>query len=188
VFQVFPSFATSEVRRQAKVINFGIVYGMSPYGLSKELGISQKMAKTYINNYFARYKGVKQFMDQTIIDARKTKRTSTLLGRIRLLPDINSSNKNVREFAERTAINTPIQGTAADLIKLAMINIDAAFREKGLKAAMLLSVHDEIVFEVPPEELAIVKNLVKEIMEGIWELKVPLKVNVVLGSSWAEAH
>jgi DNA polymerase-1 len=188
VFQVFPSFATSELRNQAKVINFGIVYGMSPYGLSKELGISQKMAKTYIDNYFKRYKGVKQFMDQTIIDARETKKTSTLLGRIRLLPDINSSNKNVREFAERTAINTPIQGTAADLIKLAMINIDAAFREKGLRAAMLLSVHDEIVFEVPPEELASVKNLVKEIMEGIWELKVPLKVNVVLGSSWAEAH
>ncbi len=176
------------MRRQAKVINFGIVYGMSPYGLSKELGISQKMAKTYIDNYFKRYKGVKQFMDQTRIDARKTKRTSTLLGRIRLLPDINSSNKNVREFAERTAINTPIQGTAADLIKLAMINIDAAFKERGLRAAMLLSVHDEIVFEVPPEELATVKNLVKEIMEGIWELKVPLKVNVVFGSSWAEAH
>jgi DNA polymerase-1 len=104
------------------------------------------------------------------------------------LPDINSSNKNVREFAERTAINTPIQGTAADLIKLAMINIDAAFREKGLRAAMLLSVHDEIVFEVPQEELATVKDLVKEIMEGIWELKVPLKVNVVVGSNWAEAH
>jgi DNA polymerase-1 len=188
VFQVFPSFATSELRNQAKVINFGIVYGMSPYGLSKELGISQKMAKTYIDNYFKRYKGVKQFMDQTIIDARETKRTSTLLGRIRLLPDINSSNKNVREFAERTAINTPIQGTAADLIKLAMINIDAAFREKGLRAAMLLSVHDEIVFEVPQEELATVKDLVKEIMEGIWELKVPLKVNVVVGSNWAEAH
>jgi len=188
VFQVFPSFVTSELRRQAKVINFGIVYGMSPYGLSKELGISLKMAKTYIDNYFARYKGVKQFMDQTIRDARKTKRTSTLLGRIRLLPDINSSNKNVREFAERTAINTPIQGTAADLIKLAMINVDAAFRERGLRAAMLLSVHDEIVFEVPPEELETVKNLVKEIMEGIWELKVPLKVNVVLGSNWAEAH
>jgi len=188
VFQVFPSFATSELRNQAKVINFGIVYGMSPYGLSRELGISQKMAKTYIDNYFKRYKGVKQFMDQTIIDARETKRTSTLLGRIRLLPDINSSNKNVREFAERTAINTPIQGTAADLIKLAMINIDAALRERGLRAAMLLSVHDEIVFEVPPEELATVKNLVKEIMEGIWELKVPLKVNVVLGSNWAEAH
>jgi DNA polymerase-1 len=188
VFQVFPSFVTSELRRQAKVINFGIVYGMSPYGLSKELGISQKMAKTYIDNYFTRYKGVKRFVDQTISDARKTKKTSTLLGRIRLLPDINSSNKVVREFAERTAINTPVQGTAADLIKLSMIRVDVAFREGGLNSAMLLSVHDEIVFEVPPDELASVKVLVKEIMEGIWNLKVPLKVNLASGNNWAEAH
>jgi DNA polymerase I len=188
VFQVFPSFVTSELRRQAKVINFGIVYGMSPYGLSKELGISQKMAKTYIDNYFARYKGVKRFVDQTISNARKTQKTSTLLGRIRLLPDINSSNKVVREFAERTAINTPVQGTAADLIKLAMIRVDAAFREGGLNSAMLLSVHDEIVFEVPPEELGSIKILVKEIMEGIWDLKVPLKVNLASGDNWAEAH
>jgi DNA polymerase-1 len=188
VFQVFPSFITSDLRRQAKVINFGIVYGMSPYGLSKELEISQKMAKTYIDNYFARYKGVKQFMEQTVKDARETQRTSTLLGRIRLLPDINSSNKNVREFAERTAINTPIQGTAADFIKLAMIKIDRKFKAKGLKAAMLLSVHDEIVFEVPPDELAVVQNIVKDTMEGVWSLKVPLKVNVVVGENWAEAH
>lgn len=188
VFQVFPSFITPELRRQAKAINFGIVYGMSPYGLSKELGISRKMAKTYIDNYFSRYKGVKRFIDQTIEDARKTQRTSTLLGRIRLLPDINSPNKTVREFAERTAINTPVQGTAADLIKLAMIHVDAAFGEKGLKSAMLLSVHDEIVFEVPPTELEPVKDLVKKTMEGIWDLKVPLKVNVVSGNNWAEAH
>jgi len=188
VFQVFPSFITPELRRQAKVINFGIVYGMSPYGLSNELDISRKMAKTYIDNYFARYKGVKRFVDQTISTARNTRKTSTLLGRIRHLPDINSANKTVREFAERTAINTPIQGTAADLIKLAMINVDAAFSERGLKTAMLLSVHDEIVFEVPPEELETVKKLIKEIMEGIWDLKVPLKVNVASGGNWAEAH
>jgi len=188
VFQVFPSFITSDLRRHAKVINFGIVYGMSPYGLSKELKISRKMAKTYIDNYFARYKGVKQFMEQTVKEARETQKTSTLLGRIRLLPDINSSNKTVREFAERTAINTPIQGTAADLIKLAMIKVAAVFKEKGLKAAMLLSVHDEIVFEVPPDELEVACNIVKETMEGIWDLKVPLKVNVVVGENWAEAH
>jgi len=188
VFQVFPSFITPELRRQAKVINFGIVYGMSPYGLSKELNISRKMAKTYIDNYFTRYKGVKRFIDQTISTAKHTSKTSTLLGRIRHLPDINSVNKTVREFAERTAINTPIQGTAADLIKLAMINVDAAFSERGLKTAMLLSVHDEIVFEVPPEELETVKKLIKEIMEGIWDLKVPLKVNIASGGNWAEAH
>lgn len=188
VFQVFPSFITPELRRQAKAINFGIIYGMSPYGLSKALNISRKMAKTYIDNYFSRYSGVKRFVDQTIAVARETKKTSTLLGRIRHLPDINSTNKNVREFAERTAINTPIQGTAADLIKLAMIHVDAAFSERNLNAAMLLSVHDEIVFEVPPEELNTAKKLVKEIMEGIWDLKAPLKVNITSGSNWAEAH
>ena len=188
VFQVFPSFITPELRRQAKVINFGIVYGMSPYGLSRELNISRKMAKTYIDNYFARYNGVKRFVDQTISSARETGKTSTLLGRIRHLPDINSTNKTVREFAERTAINTPIQGTAADLIKLAMIKVDAAFSERNFKAAMLLSVHDEIVFEVPPEELETVKKLIKEIMEGVWNLKVPLKVNIASGHNWAEAH
>jgi len=188
VFQVFPSFITSELRQQAKVINFGIIYGMSPYGLSQELGISHKMAKTYIDNYFARYQGVKQFIDNTIKEAKTAKKTSTLLGRIRLLPDINSPIKNVREFAERTAINTPIQGSAADFIKLAMINVDSTFTARGLKAAMLLSVHDEIVFEVPPDELDTVKNLVKEIMEGVWKLKVPLKVNIGPGKNWTEAH
>ncbi|MDL1985051.1 MAG: DNA polymerase I [Deltaproteobacteria bacterium] len=187
VFQVFPSLINSELRQQAKVINFGIIYGMSPYGLSKELGISRKMAKTYIHNYFTRYKGVKQFIDETIEQAGISKKTSTLLGRIRLLPDINSSNKNLREFAERTAINTPIQGTAADLIKIAMITVDSAFTEKGLKSAMLLSVHDEIVFEVPPDELDTVRSLVKDIMEGVWNLKVPLKVNMAVGENWAEA-
>ncbi len=188
VFQVFPSFITPELRQQAKVINFGIVYGMSPYGLSKELNISRKIAKTYIDNYFARYKGVKRFVDQTISSARDVRKTSTLLGRIRHLPDINSTNKTVREFSERTAINTPIQGTAADLIKLAMIKVDAVFSERNLKAAMLLSVHDEIVFEVPPEELETAKKLIKKIMEGIWDLKVPLKVNIASGLNWAEAH
>ncbi|MDL2123012.1 MAG: DNA polymerase I [Deltaproteobacteria bacterium] len=187
VFQVFPSLINSELRQQAKVINFGIIYGMSPYGLSKELGISQKMAKTYIHNYFTRYSGVKQFIDETIKQVRISKKTSTLLGRIRLLPDINSSNKNLREFAERTAINTPIQGTAADLIKIAMITVDSAFTEKRLKSAMLLSVHDEIVFEVPPDELDTVRSLVKDIMEGVWNLKVPLKVNMAVGENWAQA-
>ena len=188
VFQVFPSFITKELRQQAKAINFGIIYGMSPFGLSKQLDISRKMANTYINNYFARYKGVKKFVDSTIEEVGKTGRTSTLLGRIRLLPDINSTNKNIRRFAERTAVNTPIQGSAADLIKVAMIKVDKAFKEKNMKSAMLLSVHDELIFEVPPDELNTVKKLVKEIMEGVWELKVPLKVNVACGENWAEAH
>jgi DNA polymerase-1 len=188
VFQVFPSFITSELRRHAKIINFGIIYGMSPFGLSKELGISQKMAKSYIDNYFARYKGVKQFIDRAIKDVKESKQTSTLLGRIRFLPDINSSNRNLRQFAERTAINTPIQGTAADLIKLAMTKVDAAFTERGFQSVMLLSVHDELIFEVPPDELDEAKNLIREIMEGIWDLRVPLKVNVGYGENWAEVH
>jgi DNA polymerase-1 len=188
VFQTFPSFITDELRRQAKAINFGIIYGMSAFGLSKQLGISQKMAQTYIDNYFARYKGVKRFMDAAIETARETKQTSTLLGRIRPLPDITAANRTIRQFAERTAINTPLQGTAADLIKVAMIRVDAALRDQGFKAAMLLSVHDELVFEVPPDEKEAVSSLVKETMENIWDLRVPLKVNMAWGKNWAEAH
>jgi len=188
VFQVFPALVTEELRRQAKAINFGIIYGMSAYGLSRQLGISQKMAGTYINNYFGRYKAVKSFLDKTIEDARKTGQTCTLLNRIRLLPDINSTNRNVRQFAERTAINTPIQGSAADLIKVAMIKVDQALKKRALKAVMLLSVHDELVFEVPPDELGPVKTLVKKTMEGVWQLKVPLKVNLATGKNWAEAR
>jgi DNA polymerase-1 len=179
---------TTELRRQAKAINFGIIYGMSAFGLSRQLDISNKMAKTYIDHYFARYQGVRRFMDQTITDARKTSRTSTLLGRIRLLPDIDSSNAMVRQAAERTAINTPIQGSAADLIKLAMIKVDDALRKKKLASAMLLTVHDELVFEVPPDELEELTRLIRGIMEGVWELQVPLKVNVSQGSNWDEAH
>ena len=179
---------TTELRRQAKAINFGIIYGMSAFGLSRQLDISNKMAKTYIDHYFARYQGVKRFMDQTITDARKNLRTSTLLGRIRLLPDIESKNAMVRQAAERTAINTPIQGSAADLIKMAMIKVDEALKEKKLASAMLLTVHDELVFEVPPDELEVATRLARELMEGVWELKVPLKVNVAKGFNWDEAH
>ena len=188
VFQLEPTEVTADLRRQAKAINFGIIYGMSPFGLSRQLEISQKMAKVYIDNYFARYEGVRRFMDQTIAEATETKRTSTLLGRIRLLPDIASKNRNLRQFAERTAINTPIQGTAADLIKIAMINVDERLRRGNFKSAMLLSVHDELLFEVPPDELEPVKSLVKECMEGVWTLQVPLKVNLAVGQNWAEAH
>ncbi|MBC2717399.1 MAG: DNA polymerase I [Desulfobacteraceae bacterium] len=188
VFQALPVMITNELRQQAKVINFGIMYGMSAFSLSKELKISQKMAKTYIDHYFKRYSGVKRFIDSTIETAKETKLTSTELGRIRLLPDINSKNANIRGFAERTAVNTKIQGTAADLIKLAMIKVDAALSANGLQSKMLLSVHDEIVFEVPSEELDTIKKMGKEIMENIWEFKVPLKVNVATGKDWAEAH
>ena len=188
VFQVFPAMITPDLRRQAKVINFGIIYGMSPYGLSKELDISQKMAKNYINSYFARYKGVKKFIDGTINTARETGMARTLFDRIRHLPDINSSNRNIRLFAERVAVNTPIQGSAADLMKLAMIKVHESLKEKNLKSTMLLTVHDELVFEVPQNELEITTSLVKDVMEHVWEIKVPLKVNVDWGKNWAEAH
>lgn len=188
IFQVFPEMVTDDLRRQAKVINFGIIYGMSPFGLSKALGISQKMAKVYIDHYFERYKGVKAYIEAIIAQARDSGRSHTLLGRIRPLPDIASTNANLRQFAERTAVNTPIQGTAADLIKLAMIRVDKALTAAGLASAMLLSVHDEIVFEVPPEELGQVKDLVKAEMEKVWDLKVPLEVNLATGANWAEAH
>lgn len=188
VFAGDSSPVSSELRDRAKTINFGIIYGMSAFGLSKALGISRKMAQTFIDNYFERYSGVKRFIDKTIEDARKEKKVTTLLGRIRHLPDIDSKNKNEREFAERTAVNTPIQGTAADLIKVAMINIDKEFKKRKLKSAMLLSVHDEILFEMPPDELDKTCNLVNDIMENVWDLKVPLKVNVGVGRNWAEAH
>ncbi len=188
VFQLLPGMVTEDLRRQAKVINFGIIYGMSPFGLSKALGISQKMAKTTIDHYFNRYAGVKRLIRETIAEARAAGHTKTLLGRIRLLPDIDSPNRNIREFAERTAVNTPIQGTAADLIKLAMIHVDAAFRENGMKSAMLLSVHDEIVFESPPEEVDAAMEMVQRLMESVWDLAVPLKVNMAQGDNWAVIH
>ena len=146
------------------------------------------MAQTFIDQYFDRYSGVKRFLEQTIAEARHTRQTSTLLGRIRILTDINNSNHIIRQAAERTAINTPIQGSAADLIKVAMIQVNQALGEKKLKSAMLLTVHDELVFEVPPDELKVVKRLVKDIMEGVWELKVPLKINIAHGHNWDEAH
>ena len=131
---------------------------------------------------------MRDFVERTIAAARETRTSSTLLGRIRLLPDIQASNPMVRQAAERTAVNTPIQGSAADLIKVAMIRIDAALAAAGFRAAMLLTVHDELVFEVPPDELEAVTRTVREIMEGVWELRVPLKVNVCVGDNWAEAH
>jgi len=188
VFHADPVSITPELRRQAKVINFGIIYGMGAYSLSRELGISHKMAKTIIDQYFTRYNGVKRFIDETIANARQSQKVSTELGRIRFLPDIDSPNNNVRAFAERTAVNTRIQGTAADLIKLAMIRADQFLIERALRSAMLLTVHDELVFEVPEDELATIQTGVKEIMETIWSFKVPLKVNVAKGHDWAQAH
>ncbi len=186
VFGVPPLMVTSEHRRQAKVVNFGIVYGLSPFGLSQNLGIETSDAKQFINAYFEKYKGVRAFIDSTLEEARREQRVKTLFGRVRPIPDINSKNANQRGFAERTAVNTPLQGTAADLIKLAMIRIDTALRDRGLKSRMTLQVHDELVFEVPESEIETVRTLVREQMENVHPLHVPLLVEIGVGPNWRD--
>ena len=188
VFQIMPEFITDDLRSQAKAINFGIVYGMSAFRLANDLNISRKMATAYIDNYFKRYSGVKKFIESTIENTRKTGEVSTIFNRKRRLDDINSSNANIRGFAERAAVNTPIQGSAADLIKLAMIKLEDALEKNNMAAKMLLSVHDEIIFECPFEEKDRLIDLAKDIMENVHPLKVPLKVNFGSGQNWAEAH
>jgi DNA polymerase-1 len=187
VLGIPPLMITREARNSAKAVNFGIVYGISAFGLAAQLGISRAEAEKYIKSYFARYTGVRQFIDATIAEVRQTGVTKTLFGRERPIPDINSRNANARGFAERTAVNSPLQGTAADLIKLAMVRIDEAMRSAGCQSAMLLQVHDELVFECPPEEVDAMRKLVKREMEGARELKVPLLVDVGVGDNWRDA-
>jgi len=186
VFGVPPLMITPDHRRQAKVVNFGIVYGLSAFGLSQNLGIEPSEAKQFITNYFEKYSGVRAFIDRTLEEARRDLKVKTLFGRVRPIPDINSKNANQRGFAERTAVNTPLQGTAADLIKIAMIRIDAALRERGLKSRMTLQVHDELVFEVPENEVDIMRSLVREHMEKVHPLAVPLQVEMGAGPNWRD--
>ena len=178
---------TANDRRNAKAVNFGVVYGISDYGLSNNLGISRKDAKNYIETYFERYPGIKAYMDSVVREAKDKGYVETIYHRRRELPDINSRNFNIRNFAERTAINSPIQGSAADILKVAMINLDQQLEEQNLKTKMLLQVHDEIVLEVPNSELEIVKKLVKETMESAIELAVPLIADENEGATWYEA-
>jgi DNA polymerase-1 len=186
VFGVPPLMVTPDHRRQAKVVNFGIVYGLSPFGLSQNLGIEPSEAKQFIAAYFEKYSGVRSFIDKTLEEARRELKVKTLFGRVRPIPDINSKNSNQRGFAERTAVNTPLQGTAADLIKVAMIRIDAAVRERKLKSRMTLQVHDELVFEVPEKEVDAMQSLVREHMEKVHALAVPLLVEVGVGPNWRD--
>jgi DNA polymerase I len=186
VFGVPPLMVTPDHRRQAKVVNFGIVYGLSAFGLSQQLSIEPAEAKQFIAAYFERYKGVRAFIDKTLEEARRDLKVRTLHGRVRPIPDINSKNANQRGFAERTAVNTPLQGTAADLIKVAMIRIDAALRERGLKSRMTLQVHDELVFEVPENEVDAMQSLVREHMEKAHALAVPLLVEMGVGPNWRD--
>ncbi len=186
VFGVPPLMVNPEHRRRAKAVNFGIVYGLSAFGLSQQLGIDTKEAKQFIDAYFEKYSGVRQFIDATLDQARRDQKVTTLFGRVRPIPDIHSKNFNARGFAERTAVNTPLQGTAADLIKIAMIRIDAELRERKLRSRMLLQVHDELVFEVPDDEVDTMRRLVTERMENVHALKVPLKVEVGVGLNWRD--
>ncbi|MGT2929193.1 DNA polymerase I [Streptococcus dentasini] len=182
-----PEDVTPNDRRNAKAVNFGVVYGISDYGLSQNLGISRKAAKNYIDTYFERFPGIKNYMERVVREARDKGYVETLFKRRRMLPDINSRNFNIRNFAERTAINSPIQGSAADILKIAMINLDQALEDGGFKSKMLLQVHDEIVLEVPNAELTAVSQLVKKIMESATELAVPLVADENSGYTWYEA-
>ena len=182
-----PEDVTPNDRRNAKAVNFGVVYGISDFGLSNNLGISRKEAKAYIETYFERYPGIKDYMERVVREARDKGYVETLFKRRREIPDINSRNFNVRGFAERTAINSPIQGSAADILKIAMIHLDQALERGAYKTKMLLQVHDEIVLQVPSDELAAIKELVKETMESAIELAVPLEADENEGKTWYEA-
>lgn len=188
IFGVFPEMVNPDMRRQAKVINFGILYGMSAFGLSKELNVPQKTAQAYIDGYFQRYKKVRSYLDEILTGARRDGFVCTLLNRRRYLPEITSKVATVRQFAERMAVNTPIQGTAADLIKVAMVNIAYLLRKKNLSARLIMQVHDELVCEAPEAEREEVMALVRKEMEEVIELRVPLKVEIAAGANWDEAH
>jgi DNA polymerase I len=177
-----------EMRARAKTINFGVIYGMGAHGLSRQLGIPIEEARNFIDEYFETYPGVRAYIERSKEEARQRGFVETLLGRRRMLPDIGSGDGRIKSFSERIAINMPIQGTAADMIKVAMVEIDAAIRRMELASRMILQVHDELVFEVALEELETMKSMVKERMESAIELKVPIKVDMGTGEDWLEAH
>jgi DNA polymerase I-like protein with 3'-5' exonuclease and polymerase domains/5'-3' exonuclease len=186
VFGVLPLEQTREHRRMAKVINFGVIYGLSAFGLAQNLGIDTKEAAKFIAAYFERYSGVKKYLDRQIAETRKLGYTKTIFGRIRPMPEITAPQPNLRNFAERTAMNTPMQGAAADLIKLAMIELDRRLAAEGFQSKMILQVHDELLFEAPEGEAARLRNLVKEVMEGVYRLRVPLLVETKSGPNWRD--
>jgi DNA polymerase-1 len=188
IFEVPMEQVTPQMRREAKVINFGIIYGMSAYGLSQQLGTDPKVAQTYIDEYFKKYSGVRTYTEKSLEDARQTGYVMTLLHRRRYLPDIHSSNFAIRQATERMAINSPLQGTAADIIKLAMIGVQNRIEELGLSTKMIMQVHDELVFEVPEEELEKAISMIRDRMESVIDLSVPLRVSIDSGKNWGEVH
>lgn len=186
IFHVPLEQVSEEMRQQAKAVNFGIIYGQQAFGLSQNLGIPISSAQTFIDAYFRRYKGIKDYIENAKESARKSGKALSLTGRERLLPDINSSNQVLRAAAERLAVNTPFQATAADIIKMAMINIDTWLSKTNSSARMLLQIHDELVFEMPDSEISALKDEVKREMEGVFALKVPLIVKINVGKNWME--
>ena len=188
IFGVAPEEVTSDMRRRAKTANFGIIYGISAFGLAERLAIPRAEARELIDGYFASYPRIKAYMDASIQTATEQGYVETLFGRRMFLPDIRSRNAVVRGYAERGAINAPIQGTAADIIKIAMIGIRRRFRQEHLRSRMILQVHDELNFNVRKEELDVVRRIVREEMEGAAKLSVPLTVDCGVGRNWLEAH
>jgi DNA polymerase-1 len=188
VFGVTPLEVSNDQRRIAKVINFGLIYGMSSFGLASNLGITRDAAKLYIDRYFARYPGVARYMDETRSSAKVKGYVETVFGRRLWLPEINGGNGPRRQAAERAAINAPMQGTAADLIKLSMIAVQGWLEREQAKSRMIMQVHDELVLEVPDDELAVVRDKLPQLMCGVAELKVPLVAEVGVGANWEEAH
>jgi DNA polymerase-1 len=188
VFGIHPELVSSDMRRQAKVVNFGIIYGMSGFGLAKQLRVNNRMANEFIQRYFAKYSRVKAYLEETLEQAREQGWVTTLMGRRRQTPQLNSSNRIVRQEAERSAINTPLQGTAADIIKAAMLAVESAMQGANLSGAMLLQIHDELLFAVSRAELADTARLVRRVMEGVVRLKVPLTVDMRVGENWGEMN
>jgi DNA polymerase-1 len=188
IFGIHPELVTAEMRRQAKAVNFGIIYGMSAFGLAKQLGVGHRIAKEFIHRYFAKHLGVKAYLDETLAQARRLGWVTTLLGRRRQIPHLHSSNRILRQEAERAAINTPLQGTAADIIKKAMLKVENALQDAKLSGAMLLQLHDELLLEVPREELRPTARVVRQAMEQVVPLQVPLAVDLRVGENWGEMH
>ena len=188
VFHVAPADVTPEMRRSAKAVNFGIVYGISAFSLSQDIGVSVAEAKTYMEAYFATFPGVRKYMDSVVETAKETGYVETILHRRRDLPELKSSNFNLRSFGERVALNMPVQGTAADVMKLAMVAVHKRLKAENLQARLVLQVHDELIVECPEEEAETVAKLLEEEMEGAVSLSVPLIAEAKSGKSWAEAH
>ena len=187
VFNVELQNVTFEMRRQAKAVNFGIIYGISAFGLAEDLGITQSSAQQYINKYFETYSSVKEYFEDSVGKAKETGYTKTYLGRKRVINELKSSNRNLRMFGERAAMNMPLQGSSADIIKLAMINVYNRLKNEGYQAKLIMQVHDELIIDCPKEEAEKVAKLLKEEMEGAVCLSIPLSVDVGVGKNWLES-